>query len=102
MLAAANRRKSERRLCRSLAKIQFGTGGLPRDCVITDISAGGVKIVAEHLEPPSEFTLIFDTGLPPPCPPGLADRVRVRCGVRALGSIKNLERDDDHPDPIAL
>ena len=63
MLAAANRRKSERRLCRSLAKIQFGTGGLPRDCVITDISAGGVKIVAEHLEPPSEFTLIFDTGL---------------------------------------
>jgi len=68
MLAtAANRRRTERRQCRSLAKIQFGTGSLPRDCVITDISAGGVKIVAEHLEPPSEFTLIFDTGLPRQC-----------------------------------
>ena len=67
MLAAANRRKFERRACRSLAKIQFGTGSLPRDCLITDISAGGVKVVAEHLEPPSEFTLIFDTGLPRQC-----------------------------------
>ncbi|HEY7842854.1 MAG TPA: PilZ domain-containing protein [Bradyrhizobium sp.] len=67
MLSAANRRRSERRLCRSLAKIQFGTGTLPRDCMITDISDGGVKIVAEHLELPSEFTLIFDTGLPRQC-----------------------------------
>ena len=66
-MLAANRRKSERHLCRSLAKIQFGTGSLPRDCVITDISDGGVKVVAEHLEPPSEFTLIFSTGNPRQC-----------------------------------
>jgi hypothetical protein len=32
---------------------------LPRDCTITDVSAGGVKVVAEYLEIPSQFTLIF-------------------------------------------
>jgi hypothetical protein len=62
-----NRRKSERRDCRRVAKIQFGTGSLPRDCMITDISDGGVKIIAEHLEIPSEFTIILQTGSPRQC-----------------------------------
>jgi hypothetical protein len=39
----ANRRRSERRVCPRLAKIQFGAGSLPRDCTITDISDGGVR-----------------------------------------------------------
>ena len=55
----ANRRRSERSLCRRIAKIQCGTGSLPRDCTITDVSAGGVKVVAEYLEIPPSFTLIF-------------------------------------------
>ena len=62
----ANRRKSERRACRSLAKIQLGTG-LPRDCVITDISDGGVKVIAEYLEVPPEFTIILSAGPPRQC-----------------------------------
>ena len=62
-----NRRASERRVCRRVAKIQFGTGSLPRDCMITDISAGGVKVIAEHLEIPPEFTLILSTGNPRQC-----------------------------------
>jgi len=62
-----NRRRSERRMCRSLAKIQFGTGGLPRDCTITDMSAGGVKVIAEHLEVPAEFTIILSEGRPRQC-----------------------------------
>jgi predicted phosphoribosyltransferase len=62
-----NRRKAERRLCRRVAKIQFGTGSLPRDCVITDISDGGVKVIAEHLEIPPEFTIILSTGNPRQC-----------------------------------
>jgi hypothetical protein len=62
-----NRRKSERRVCRSLAKIQFGTGGLPRDCMITDVSDGGVKVIAEHLEVPSEFTIILSGARPRQC-----------------------------------
>ena len=62
-----NRRKNERRDCKRGAKIQFGTGTLPRDCMITDISAGGVKVVAEHLEVPPQFTIIFSSGNPRQC-----------------------------------
>jgi PilZ domain-containing protein len=57
----ANRRRSERQLCRRFAKIQFG-GSLPRDCTITDFSAGGAKVIAEYLEIPKEFAIIFSTG----------------------------------------
>jgi PilZ domain len=57
----ANRRRSERTLCRRLAKIQLGTG-LPRDCTITDLSDGGAKVIAEHIEIPAAFTIIFSTG----------------------------------------
>ena len=56
-----NRRRSERQLCKRGAKIQVGTGSLPRDCTITDISAGGVKAVAEYVEIPSQFKIIFST-----------------------------------------
>ncbi len=58
-MLASNRRKSERRLCRRIAKISVGAGSLPRDCTITDISDGGVKVVAEYLEIPPQFTIIF-------------------------------------------
>ncbi len=73
-MLAANRRRSERMLCKKLAKIQFGTGSLPRDCTITDISDGGVKVIADYPEIPSEFTLILSTGHPRQC------RLRWRIG----------------------
>jgi PilZ domain-containing protein len=82
-MLAPNRRRSERRICRSLAKIQFGTGGLPRDCMVTDISDGGVKIVAEFLEPPPEFTLIFSEGRPRQC--RLAWRIGCEFGAEFIG-----------------
>ena len=62
-----NRRSSERRPCRRVAKIQFGTGSLPRDCTITDVSEGGVKVIAEYLDIPPEFTIILSTGNPRQC-----------------------------------
>jgi len=62
-----NRRRSERRLCRKLAKIQFGAGSLPRDCTITDVSDGGVKVIAEYLDVPAEFTIILSEGRPRQC-----------------------------------
>jgi len=40
---------------------------LPRDCTITDISAGGVKVIAEHVDIPSDFTIIFSEGRPRQC-----------------------------------
>ena len=61
-MAAENRRRSERLAMRGLAKIQLGTGSLPRDCWISDISDGGVRLHAE-MDVPDEFTLVLP-GLP--------------------------------------
>ena len=91
----ANRRKSERRACRSIAKIQLGTG-LPRDCVITDISDGGVKVIAEH---PGNSTRIHHHPVGRPStamPVGLANRLRVRRPVRRLDQFAH------HPCPALL
>jgi hypothetical protein len=76
----ANRRSSERRLCRSFAKIQFGTGSLPRDCTITDVSDGGVKVIADYLDIPAEFTIIFSQGQPRQC--RLAWRIGCELGAQ--------------------
>jgi PilZ domain-containing protein len=78
----ANRRRSERRLCRRVAKIQFGTSSLPRDCVITDMSDGGVKVIAEYLDIPSEFTIILSTGHPRQC--RLAWRIGCELGAQFI------------------
>lgn len=62
-----DRRKSARQPCRRGAKIQFANGGLPRDCIVTDISAGGVKIVAEQIDLPPQFIIILSAGRPRQC-----------------------------------
>jgi hypothetical protein len=62
-----DRRKSERRLHGGPAKIQLGIGALPRDCTITDVSDGGARVIAENLDVPAEFTIIFSTGCPRQC-----------------------------------
>jgi hypothetical protein len=77
-----NRRRSERRPCRRVAKIQFGTGSLPRDCTITDVSKGGVKVIAEYLDIPPEFTIIFSTGDPRQC--RLAWRIGCELGAQFI------------------
>ena len=77
-----NRRQSERRLCRRFAKIQFGTGLLPRDCTITDISEGGVKVIAEDLDVPPEFTIILSTSRPRQC--RLAWRIGCELGAQFI------------------
>jgi hypothetical protein len=57
-MAAENRRRSERHAMRGLAKIQLGTGSLPRDCWVSDISDGGVRLHAE-MDVPDEFVLVL-------------------------------------------
>jgi len=57
-MAAENRRRSERLAMRGLAKIQTATGSLPRDCWISDISDGGVRLHSE-VDVPEVFTLIL-------------------------------------------
>jgi len=57
--APEERRRSERHAARGLAKIQTGTGSLPRDCWISDISDGGVRLHTERTDVPDEFTLLL-------------------------------------------
>lgn len=78
----ADRRKSERRSCHGAAKIQFAIGSLPRDCTITDISEGGVRVFAENLDVPAEFTLILSTGRPRLC--RLAWRIGCEFGAQFI------------------
>ena len=78
----ANRRRADRIQCRRVAKIQFGTGSLPRDCTVTDVSAGGVKVIAEYPDIPAEFTIILSTGSPRQC--RLAWRIGCELGAQFI------------------
>ncbi len=53
-----------------------------RDCMISDVSDGGVKIIAEYPEIPSEFTVIFSEGRPRQC--RLAWRIGCELGAQFL------------------
>jgi len=54
-----DRRLSRRRVLNRVAKLQLANGGLPRDCLITDISDGGVRLHVEGFEVPDEFVLLL-------------------------------------------
>jgi hypothetical protein len=54
------RRLSQRRVLNRVAKIQLGNGTLPRDCTITDISDGGVRLRVEDFDVSDEFVLLLD------------------------------------------
>jgi hypothetical protein len=60
----AERRRTLRRSFNRVAKIQLGAGTLPRDCLITDISDGGIRLHVENFDVPDEFVLLlFGDGL---------------------------------------
>ena len=61
------RRQHPRYTINRIAKFQADAYSLPRDCTITDVSDGGVKVIAEYLDIPSEFTIIFSAGRPRQC-----------------------------------
>ena len=54
-----DRRISRRRFINRMAKIQLASGTLPRDCLITDISEGGVRLHVEGLDVPEDFVLLL-------------------------------------------
>ena len=59
VVKASERRRSERRVINRMAKILFGSGTLPRDCLVTDISDGGVRLHVEGFEVPDDFVLLL-------------------------------------------
>ncbi len=80
-----NRRKSQRFPFNGRAKIHFGVGALPRDCTVVDISDGGIRVVAENLEVPETFTIIFSGGESREC--RLAWRIGCEFGAEYVGRI---------------
>jgi hypothetical protein len=42
-----------------LAKIHARLGSLARECLVTDVSDGGVRLFSERMELPSEFVIQF-------------------------------------------
>jgi hypothetical protein len=83
--ASANRRSSERFAFNGRAKIHFGAGILPRDCTVVDISDGGIRAIAENLEVPETFTIIFGTGESREC--RLAWRIGWEFGAQYIGRV---------------
>jgi len=55
----ADRRRSRRRLLNRTGKIRVAAGTIPRDCLITDISDGGVRLHVEGFEVPNDFVLML-------------------------------------------
>jgi hypothetical protein len=53
------RRRARRRLINRVAKIQVTSGTLPRDCLITNISTGGVRLHVEGFDVPDDFVLVL-------------------------------------------
>ncbi len=53
------RRRSPRRQLYRMAKMKFGTGTLARDCLVIDISGGGVRLNVGELDVPDEFVLLL-------------------------------------------
>jgi PilZ domain-containing protein len=59
LLKTQERRLSRRRALNRMAKIQLANGTLPRDCLVTDISDGGVRLHVEGFEVPDDFVLLL-------------------------------------------
>ena len=57
-----DKRRSKRKTISRHAKIQFSGGSLPRDCLITDISEGGVRLHVEGVDVPDQFVLLLTDG----------------------------------------
>ena len=60
------RRRTQRYRISGVAKFQAHAGALPRDCWVSDLSDGGVRIHSEHMELPEQFLLLFPNAGPRP------------------------------------
>jgi hypothetical protein len=53
------RRKHRRHIINRSAKFRAELGSLPRDCMITDISAQGARLFIDNVEVPERFHLMI-------------------------------------------
>ena len=84
-----DRRRARRRLINRMAKIQLGSGTLPRDCLITDISTGGVRLHVEGFEVPDNFVLVLSgDDLAKECSYRVVWRLGHEIGARFVGLVR--------------
>src|SRR2546421_775158 len=62
IMLSKDRRTTPRYALRGAAKMQIAGSPFPRDCLVTDVSDGGVRLYVEGVEVPDEFTLCFASG----------------------------------------
>jgi len=86
---ASERRRSQRRLISRMAKIQVANGTLPRDCLITDISTGGVRLHVQGFEVPDDFVLLLSgENVAPECNYQVVWRLGHEVGARFVGVVR--------------
>jgi PilZ domain len=56
------RRRSKRQVISRHAKFQVPGSSLSRDCVVSDLSRGGVRLHVEGVEVPDRFVLLVSDG----------------------------------------
>jgi hypothetical protein len=61
-LPMTDKRRSRRKTISRHGKIQVADGSLPRDCLITDVSEGGVRLHVEGVDVPDHFVLLLSDG----------------------------------------
>jgi len=87
---ADDRRHSQWRPINREAKIQVGIGLPPRDCIIADISTGGVKLHVKGFEVPDDFVLILSAdGTPKACYYHVVWRLGSEVGARFVSLVRS-------------
>ncbi len=54
------RRRTQRQVVNSAARIQSHVGSPVHACLVTDASDGGIRLFADGIDLPDEFILVFD------------------------------------------
>ncbi len=54
------RRRTQRQVVNSTARIQSHVGSPVHACLVTDASDGGIRLFADGIDLPDEFILVFD------------------------------------------
>jgi hypothetical protein len=86
------RRGARRREINRVAKIRLTNDTPPRDCLITDISASGVRLHVEAFDVPEDFVLVFsDDDLAKECSYRVVWRVGHEIGARFVGLVRRSE-----------
>jgi hypothetical protein len=83
------RKTPRRRLIDRMAKIQLASGTLPRDCLVTDVSTGGIRLHVEGFDVPDEFVLLLSgDDLAEECNYRVVWRLGHEIGAKYVGAVR--------------